>query len=144
LNGNNFKRNNQIIDYKKLRNKYVIKIQRWFRTHLPLQRVKNKASTVIQSQWKSYFLRKKLERFFDFYDIIDFMTNIFSDLGKRLFFWNLSKTDLTDEEKLIYNLFKIKVKRLKDEKITVLQKWKKKLVLETLQKNMNMVISWLI
>ncbi len=94
---------------------------------------------MIQSQWKCFTLRKKLERFFTFYDIIDLMTNVFSDLGKRMFYCNLSMIDLTDNEKLLFNLIKIKRKVIKEEKSNVLQKWKKKLILETLQKRMNMV-----
>ncbi len=67
------------------------------------------------------------------------MTNVFSDLGKRMFYCNLSMIDLTDNEKLLFNLIKIKRKVIKEEKSNVLQKWKKKLILETLQKRMNMV-----
>lgn len=140
LNGNNCKRNFQTFDFNKLRNKNIIKIQRWFRRHLPIKRFNDGKAVIIQSIWRSFIIRKKIERFFNFYDLIHAMTINFCLLGKKMFYWNLARIEITATERVLDHLIKIKSRQIKEEKRKFIYKWKKKIISEAIQRRINLVI----
>ena len=60
----------RLVNKTQLRNKNVVKIQRWFRKCIPIKRMKDYYVTKIQSFWLGHNLREKISKIFKVYFIV--------------------------------------------------------------------------